>query len=142
MSQRERAKLVVPYWLNVGGTLIEEFLAVRRNKCQGYRRIDGIIVFDGKRRCIQNKDYNSAEIADKEIIVVQAKLGRVGMYLLGQALFSRELMRRFRPKSIRTVAVCERGDAVLAPIAAEYGIEIVIYGAEECDLQAQPTLHS
>ncbi len=50
------------------------------------------------------------------------------MYLLGQALFSRELMRVFNPRSVRTVAVCERDDEVLRPLAERYGIEIVCYG--------------
>lgn len=49
------------------------------------------------------------------------------MYLLGQALFSRELMKTFQPSNIRTVAICKKDDAVLAPLARKHGIEVVCY---------------
>jgi hypothetical protein len=48
------------------------------------------------------------------------------MYLMGQALFSRELMKRFTPASIRTVALCGKDDSVLRPLAEQYGIEVEI----------------
>jgi len=59
------------------------------------------------------------DLAGKDIIVVQAKANRLGMYLMGQALFSRELMKPFRPASIRTVALCAEDDSVLRPPAEE-----------------------
>jgi hypothetical protein len=48
------------------------------------------------------------------------------MYLMGQALFSRDLMRPFLPRSIRTVALCNQDDSVLRPLAEAHGIEVVI----------------
>lgn len=49
------------------------------------------------------------------------------MYLLGQALFSRELIEtRFAPRSVRTVALCTDDDDVLRPPAKRYGVEIVV----------------
>jgi hypothetical protein len=49
------------------------------------------------------------------------------MYLMGQAFFSVELMKRFNPKSIKSVAVCEKYDAVLGPLIEKYpGIEVVL----------------
>jgi len=46
---------------------------------------------------------------------------------LGQALFSRELIKeRFSPRSVRTVALCAAGDAVLRPIAERFGIKVVV----------------
>ncbi len=119
--------LTIRYWQDTGGTLIEEFRAVKRGKDHGPRLLDGVIVLDGQNRRLENKDYDSNEIAGKDIIVVQTKADRVGMYLLGQALFSRELMRRFNPKTVRTVTVCGRRDAVLGPIAENFGIEMVCY---------------
>lgn len=67
------------------------------------------------------------EIEGKDIIVVQTKANRLGMYLLGQAVFSKELMKPLKPKNIRTVAICIKGDNVLEPIASEYGVEVVVY---------------
>jgi hypothetical protein len=58
---------------------------------------------------------------------VQAQAHRLGMYLMGQALFSRVLIEeRFAPRSVRTVALCAIDDAVLRPIAERYGIEVVV----------------
>ena len=53
------------------------------------------------------------------------------MYLLGQAVFSRQLMKPFRPRSIRTVAICIKGDDVLEPLASEFGVEVVVYNASQ-----------
>jgi hypothetical protein len=61
---------------------------------------------------------------------VQGKTNRLGMYLLGQAFFSRELVRtRSKPKSVRTVALCTADDAVLRPIAEGFDIEVVVEAA-------------
>jgi hypothetical protein len=48
------------------------------------------------------------------------------MSLMGQAVFSRELMNPFMPASIRTVALCGRDDALLRPLAERYGIKVEI----------------
>jgi hypothetical protein len=38
-------------------------------------------------------------------VIVQTKANRLGMYLLGQAFFSAQLMRRFHPRSVESVAL-------------------------------------
>jgi hypothetical protein len=49
------------------------------------------------------------------------------MYLLGQAFFSRELIKdRFAPRSVRTVALCAIDDAILHPMAERFGVEVVV----------------
>ena len=127
MPRNERKDLIVPYWNERAHseTLISEFIAVRGGGDRGRRSIDAVIVHDGKSRWLRNSDYSPKEIAGKEITVIQAKLGRLGMNLLGQALFSKELMQKFRPRCIKTIALCEDSDAVLAPLAKKHGIEIV-----------------
>jgi hypothetical protein len=58
---------------------------------------------------------------------VQTKALRLGMYLLGQAFFSRELIKdRFAPRSVRTDALCAIDDDVLRPIAERFNIEVVV----------------
>ena len=112
------------YWQRVGGTLVEEFLMVPRRPNVGRRLADGLIILDGEHRRL-----TSAEVTldGKDVIVVQTKANRLGMYLLGQALFSRELISEFfNPRSIRTVALCQVDDAVLRPIAERHGIEVVV----------------
>ena len=111
------------YWDRVGGTLAEEFTAVPRSAGVAPRRLDGVIVLGGERRLVAPDDL---DVAGRDIIVVQAKRPRLGMSLMGQALFSRELMKPFMPASIRTVALCGRDDSVMRPLAERYGIEVEI----------------
>jgi hypothetical protein len=103
--------------------LAEEFPAVRASAGVGPRRLDGVIVLGAEHRRVPVADV---DVAGRDIIVVQVKRGRLEMYLMGQALFSRELMKPFMPASIRTVALCEKDDSVLRPLAEHYGIEVEI----------------
>ncbi len=70
---------------------------------------------------------HEVEIQGKDVVVIQTKANRLGMNLLGQAVFSAELMKSYNPKSIRSVAICILGDSVLEPLANKFGIEVVIY---------------
>ena len=101
-----------------------EFHAVRKGSGHGYRDLDGVIVLGDETKIATTDEV---EIEGKDIIVIQTKANRLGMYLLGQAVFSKELMKPLKPKSIRTVAICTKGDNVLEPIASEYGVEVVVY---------------
>jgi hypothetical protein len=113
------------YWKRVGGTLLEEFLVVPRTQGVGRRLIDAVIVLDGDNRISAKGEIVS--ISGHDLVVVQTKAYRLGMYLLGQALFSRELIEKFfAPRSVRTVALCAVDDAVLRPIAERFGIEVVV----------------
>ena len=112
------------YWREIGGTLIEEFPSVRSGPNQGRRLLDGVVLLDSPHLIANHREV---EIENRDIVVIQTKASRLGMYLLGQALFSRHLMMPFRPSSVDTVAICTKGDAVLEPLAAEYGIKVVVY---------------
>lgn len=95
------------YWRQVGGTLIEEFHAVRVRSDRGRRHIDGIILPEGAKKIAH---WKAIALEGEDIIVVQAKRGTLGMSLMGQAFFSDELMRHFGPKSIGVVAICRKRD--------------------------------
>ena len=139
MSKRE-TPFTRRFWLETGGTLIEEFRAVSRRSGRGPRLIDGVIVPDAEFALAKTGDI---DIAGRDIIVVQTKDMRLGMYLLGQAYFSIRLMEEFHPRSIRSVAICTRHDDVLEPIAREEGIEVVVYddiSAEELALRQAAVL--
>ena len=105
--------------------LIEEFPAVRHGAGHGQRLLDGVVILNGEHR-IARWNEPAAGIEGQEILVIQAKDARLGMYRLGQALFSRELLQAFKPSSIRTVALCTMDDAVLRPLAEAHGIEVVV----------------
>jgi len=112
------------YWESVGGLLIEEFLAIKANTKNNVRKrlIDGVIVLGEK---TDKQSGGTHDLTDKEIIVVQTKAKPLGMYLMGQALFSREIMKRFNPKSIKTVAICSKTDSELEKICSKYDIDVI-----------------
>ena len=75
-------------------------------------------------------------------ILVQTKASRLGMYLMGQTLFSAELLRRRYPAAlIESVALCSKDDAVLRPLLeAHTGCRVVVvprsvFAAAESPLQ-------
>jgi hypothetical protein len=62
-----------------------------------------------------------------DIVVVQTKANRLGMYLLGQAFFSAQLVRRFQPRSVESVALVAKDDDVLRPLFEQYpGMRVVV----------------
>ena len=112
------------YWKTIGGLLIEEFVAVDGNSEQGKRTIDGIILL-GEKKAVHSG--NKFDLKGKDVIVIQTKKGRIGMNLLGQAYFSKLLIKKHSPRSIKTVAICGRNDKVMAEFAEEHEVEIIVY---------------
>jgi hypothetical protein len=123
MSKHE-THLTRRYWETIGGTLIEEFPAVSRTKENAQRLLDGVVILGDKTEILK---AHEVEIQGKDIVVIQTKANRLGMNLLGQAVFSAELMKIHKPRSIKSVAICVVGDSVLEPLANKFGIEVVIY---------------
>ena len=111
------------YWESVGGLLIEEFIAVKGTKEQGRRPVDGLIVLGEEKALSSDTSY---DITGKDVIVVQTKQSRLGMYLLGQAYFSKLLIQKLGARSVKSVAICGRGDAVMEQLAADHGVEVVV----------------
>lgn len=123
MSKHE-TPLTRRFWNEVGGTLIEEFPAVLRGKNNSQRLMDGVIILNAETKLASWKDIS---LKNQDIIVIQTKAHRLGMYLMGQAFFSKELMKKFEPKSIRSVIVCTKDDSVMRPLAEQFGLEIKVY---------------
>ena len=123
MSKHE-TPMIRSYWRKIRGTLIEEFLAVKASPTCGSRRLDAVILPKGEFRIAHWKEVS---LKGKDIIVVQAKANRLGMYLMGQALFSAALVKRFKPRSVRSIALCKKDDSVLRPLLKRYRhIEVVV----------------
>lgn len=102
------------YWKQVGGTLIEEFLLTPRTKTSSARWVDGLIILDGKPEIVNGRDMS---IEGKHVISVQTKVGRLGMYLMGQVVFSQQLLyRNYAPERVTSVALCHSDDDVLRPM--------------------------
>ena len=123
MSKKE-TPLTRRYWEEISGTLIEEFLAVPKGKNNSQRLIDGVILLGEDKKIVK---WDQVVIENKDIVILQTKANRLGMYLMGQALFSIELMKKFNPRSIRSVMICTKDDEVMRNISEKYGLEIKIY---------------
>lgn len=130
---RHETHMTLWFWEQISGTLYEEFLVVPPRFGQGRRLIDGLIVTSlPKRRAAIGEPIN---IEGHDVIVVQTKNSRLGMYLMGQTLFSAELVKRLNPRSIRSIALCARDDAVLRPLLEAYsGCEVHVCPPEICGL--------
>jgi hypothetical protein len=101
------------YWRQVGGTLCEEYLAVRKAATCGQRRLDAVIIPSGRDEVVHWRHLN---LEGLDVIVVQTKARRLGMHLMGQTFFSAELVRKHGARSVRSVALCTADDAVLRPL--------------------------
>jgi hypothetical protein len=124
MSKLERP-LIEKYWNQIGGTIIFEFPMIHKSATCGPRYLDALIFPKKKRKILKPSE---ATIAGQDIILVQAKCSRLGMYLMGQAVFSIELMRRFKPISINSVILCTEDDSVLRPFLSRYPeIKVVVF---------------
>ena len=125
MSKLE-TPMILAYWDRVGGTLIEEFQLVQGDGLCGPRRADALILLGRERRRVPAGD-RSVNVEGEKVVVVQAKAHRLGMYLMGQGVFSAELMKRFKPKSIKSTILCTKDDAVLRPLLAPFpNVEVVV----------------
>jgi hypothetical protein len=116
MSKLERP-LIEKYWQRVGGTIVFEFPMVRGSATCGRRYADALILPNAETKIARAQDIS---LAGEDIIVIQAKHARLGMSLMGQAIFSIELMRPFNPKSIRSIAICTKDCSVLRPLLDKY----------------------
>lgn len=108
----------------MGGALYEEYPLVQGRRDRGWRRVDGMIILGEPARLLSAEF--PPDISGKDIVLLQSKASRLGMSLLGQALFSRELAMMLGPRTVRTLAVVTSNDTLLEPLAAKYGIEVFV----------------
>ena len=116
--------MILRFWETVGGMLIQEFQAVPPSPGVGRRLLDAVIL---PSRTKGTAHWRDVDIEGEDVIAVQAKAHRLGMYLMGQALFSADLLRARRPKSIRSIILCSADDSVLRPLLARFPeVEVVV----------------
>jgi hypothetical protein len=116
------------YWREIlkKGTLIEEYVAVERaeDDSNAPRFMDGLVILDGP---FEISNDVKRDICGKDVVVIQSKNKRLGMHLMGQTLFSRELILAKGAKSVRSVAVCRKDDKVMRMLLlAHNDIEVVL----------------
>lgn len=122
MSKHE-TPMIRWYWEQVGGTLVEEFPATKKTATSEIRRIDALILPNGPLKIVHWRDAN---LAGEDVVVIQCKAERLGMHLMGQTVFSLELIRAFHPRSVRAIALCRKTDSALEPLLDTYpDVEVV-----------------
>lgn len=122
--------MVIAYWRRVGGTLIEEYPLTKRQSNVGRRRADAVILPDDSTERL--RPQTPVPLDGRKVIVVQAKTNRLGMYLLGQAFFSKQLCERLGATPVISVALCGADDDVLRPMYEQYeGCEVVVMPPDE-----------
>ena len=117
MSKLE-TPMIERYWKRTGGTLICEFQLVPRGQGHGRRLVDAVILPDLP---LARAHWRNVSLGGLDVILVQAKAHRLGMYLMGQAIFSAELLKRgFAPGKVRSVILCSKDDLVLREYLKPY----------------------
>jgi hypothetical protein len=109
-------RMVRWYWRQVGGTLVEEFPLVPRSSGGSQQVVDGIIIRRGKWHVAH---WSEVSLEGQDVVLVHARAERLSMGLMGQALFSARLAERLRPRSLYSVTLVARDDAVLRPLLEE-----------------------
>jgi hypothetical protein len=96
------------------GAFIPEYPLVQRASDRSSRWADAVILPDEPHGRARISDYPS--LAGHRVIVVQTKIGRMGMYLMGQALFSARLALAAGAVRVHSVLLCHETDAALLPL--------------------------
>jgi hypothetical protein len=123
---KHETPMTLAYWRQIGGLLVEEFCLVDPTRSCGGRWVDALILPDRDTKLASRR---ARVVVDGErVILVQAKASRLGMYLMGQTLFSAELLRRrARPASVESIALCTADDDILRPLLeAHAGCRVVV----------------
>ncbi len=101
------------------GAFLPEYPLVRRPGPDARQRwADAVILPDEPHGHARVADYPG--LAGRNVVVVQTKTGRMGMHLMGQALFSAALVRGLDAASVRSILLCHRADRALLPLLAPF----------------------
>jgi hypothetical protein len=126
VSKRETPMTEAFWQQHARGAFIPEYCIVRRAGDCGGRYVDALILPDEPHRSASFTDYPA--LKDRNVIVVQTKAERMGMYLMGQALFSARLALARGAKSARSILLCTAPDSALLPLLKDFPeVEVWVY---------------
>lgn len=113
------------YWRVINrkkGLLIREFPAVEcgQGRAEGKRHIDGVIIHENKSGDRKGMKKDRELVKGKEVIVIQSKAKRLGMYLIGQTIVSRELLKSLGADVVLSVAVCKKDDPKMRAVLERF----------------------
>jgi hypothetical protein len=105
MSKHETPMTEAFWETYANGAFLPEYCLVPKAPGCGRRMVDAIILPDEPHHRAKAMDYPS--LAGRKVIVVQTKRGRMGMYLMGQAVFSAQLaLACGAAPPVRSVLLC------------------------------------
>ena len=134
MSIRETA-MTRWYWEQRGGVLIEEFQLVPKSPGIARRLVDGLVIL-GEEKMIFSSKKKAVDISGKDVVAIQTKNSRLGMYLMGQTFFTARLLQSLKPRSIESVAVCAEDDGVMRSLLESCPMcKVIVCPPEICSLR-------
>ena len=116
------------------GAFLPEYPLVRRGLGRSQRLVDAVILPDEPYGRASVHDYPS--LAGRNVVVVQTKRGRIGMYLMGQALFSARLALGCGAASVRSILLYRFSDSALVPLLKEFP-EVEVWLFSDADLSCK-----
>jgi hypothetical protein len=114
VSKRE-TPMTEGFWLSQApGLFFAEYPLVLRGEDRATRLVDGLIFPNEPQGRGNSRNYRT--LSGRHVIIIQTKVGRMGMYLMGQALFSARLAVAKGAASVRSVLLCHQSDGALLPL--------------------------
>jgi hypothetical protein len=113
------------------GALYEEFRAVDADgDAQSWRDIDGVVVLGDPDGTIMR---GTRSLDNQDVVVIQTKATRLNPYVFGQALLSKDLIRRrWASRSVRSVLICTADDPELRPIVDGFAdLKVAVKGTKD-----------
>lgn len=115
MSKHE-TPMTEGFWMSEAhGAFVPEYpLLKTTDPDRAQRWADAVIFPDERHRRASAAEYPT--LTNRRVIIIQTKRGRMGMYLMGQALFSSGLARGQGAMAVRSILLCHRSDLALIPL--------------------------
>jgi hypothetical protein len=100
------------------GVFVQEYALTKKGIDCARRCADAVILPDEDHRRATFADFPS--LTGRNVVVVQTKAQRLGMYLMGQAIFSARLVQALGARSVRSILLCAENDAALLPLLGPF----------------------
>ena len=125
MSNQYEPKMTMAYWAKrpEKGTLYLEYPIYGR-------RIDGLVVLDGKssKKASKEKPPTPAQLKEDQVkvIVLQTKRNKLGMGVAGQTIISKTLLKQAGVTVVAAVAICLKMDEKILGALKKHGCDAVV----------------
>ena len=114
----ERAMTECFWQTECNGAFVQEYPLTKKGIDRARRCADAVILPNEEHHRATSAKFPS--LADRNVVVVQTKTQRLGMYLMGQALFSARLVQALGARSVRSILLCAENDAAMFPLLAPF----------------------